>query len=100
MSCWCVWFFLRIYWIYSVALSRIWARDACCNRRESKGGQNKDLVRVNQDSSLHSDTGREVEAERRSGTRLRNRNGQWELSLSRPGCQVQDNRLPRQHPWV
>lgn len=42
MSCWCVWFFLRIYWIYSVALSRIWARDACCDMRKKQNKiQNK-----------------------------------------------------------
>lgn len=29
ISCWCVWFFRLIYWMYSVALSKIWARDAC-----------------------------------------------------------------------
>lgn len=29
ISCWCVWFFRLMYWMYSVALSRIWARDAC-----------------------------------------------------------------------
>lgn len=43
MSCWCVWFFRRMYWMYSVALSRIWARDACCNSGKSQR-QDKDLV--------------------------------------------------------
>lgn len=45
MSCWCVWFFRRMYWMYSVALSRIWARDACCNS-EKRQRQDKDLARV------------------------------------------------------
>lgn len=43
MSCWCVLFFRRMYWMYSVALSRIWARDACCNSGKSQR-QDKDLV--------------------------------------------------------
>lgn len=29
MSCWWVWFFRLMYWMYSVALSRICAREAC-----------------------------------------------------------------------
>lgn len=44
MSCWCVWFFRRMYWMYSVALSRIWARDACCNSGKRQR-QDKDLAR-------------------------------------------------------
>lgn len=42
MSCWCVWFFRRMYWMYSVALSRIWARDACGNSGK-RHGPDKDL---------------------------------------------------------